>query len=77
MLNKFCKKPLYEVTRTMAKVAMGVEKAELVIKDARLVNVCTCEVQDGIDVAIAEGRIALVGNAEHCIGANTKVIDAA
>ena len=26
MLNKFCKKPLYEVTQTMAKVAMGVEK---------------------------------------------------
>ena len=28
MLNKFCKKPLYEVTQTMARVAMGVEKAE-------------------------------------------------
>ena len=24
MLNKFCKKPLYEVTRTLARVAMGV-----------------------------------------------------
>ena len=42
MLNKFCKKPLYEVTRTLAKVAMGAEKADLVIKNARLVNVCTC-----------------------------------
>ena len=30
MLNKFCKKPLYEVTRTMARVAMGVQKAETV-----------------------------------------------
>ena len=76
MLNKFCKKPLYEVTRTMANVAMGREKADLVIKNARLVNVCTCEIQEGIDVAIAEGRIALVGNADHCIGENTKVIDA-
>ena len=45
MLNKFCKKPLYEVTRTMAKVAMGVEKAETVIRDAKLVNVCTAEIQ--------------------------------
>ena len=77
MLNKFCKKPLYEITRTLARVAMGVEKADLVIKNARLVNVCTCEIQKGIDVAIAEGRIALVGEADYCIGEETKVIDAA
>lgn len=76
MLNKFCKKPLYEVTRTMAKVATGVEKAELVIRNAKLVNVCTAEIQEGIDVAITQGRIALVGDASHCIGENTKVIEA-
>ena len=76
MLNKFCKKPLYEVTRTMANVAMGVEKADMVIKNARLVNVCTAEIQEHIAVAIAEGRIALVGDASHCIGENTKIIDA-
>ncbi|MBR6185364.1 MAG: adenine deaminase [Clostridia bacterium] len=76
MLNKFCKKPLYEVTRTLARVAMGAEKAELVIKNAKLVNVCTAEIQEGIDVAIAEGRIALVGDAAHCIGERTRVIDA-
>ena len=76
MLNKFCKKPLYEVTRTMAKVAMGVEKAELVIRNAKLVNVCTAEIQEGIDVAITEGRIALVGDAAHCIGENTRIIEA-
>ncbi|MBQ7488174.1 MAG: adenine deaminase [Clostridia bacterium] len=76
MLNKFCKRPLYEVTRTLAKVAMGAEKADLVIRNARLVNVCTCEIQEGMDVAIAEGRIALVGDAGHCIGERTKVIDA-
>ena len=77
MLNKFCKKPLYEVTQKLAKVALGVEKAETVIKNARLVNVCTAEIQENIDVAIAEGRIALVGDASHCIGPDTKVIDAA
>ncbi|MBP3895749.1 MAG: adenine deaminase [Mogibacterium sp.] len=77
MLNKFCKKPLYEVTQTMARVATGAEPAELVIKNAKLVNVCTCEIQEGIDVAIACGRIALVGDASHCIGDGTKVIDAA
>ena len=73
MLNKFCKKPLYEVTQTLAKAAMGAEKAELVIRNARLVNVW---ILDGIDVAISAGRIALVGDASHCIGENTCVIDA-
>ena len=77
MLNKFCKKPLYEVTQTLARVATGAQPAELVIKNAKLVNVCTAEIQEGIDVAVAEGRIALVGDATHCIGDGTKVIDAA
>ena len=57
-------------------MAMGAEKADTVIKNAKLVNVCTAEIQEGIDVAIAEGRIALVGDASHCIGENTKIIDA-
>lgn len=76
MPNTFCKRPLYEVTRRLALVATGVEKADLVIKNARLVNVCTAEVQEHMDVAIAEGRIALVGDAGECIGSDTKVIDA-
>lgn len=76
MLNRFCKKPLYEVTRKLADVAMGREKADMVIKNALLVNVCTAEIQEGIDVAVSEGRIALVGDASNCIGENTKVIDA-
>ena len=76
MFNKFCKKPLWEVTRTLAAVAMGNSPADMVITNAKLVNVCTAEIQEGIDVAVSEGRIALVGNAKHCIGSNTKVIDA-
>ena len=31
MLNKFCKKPLYEVTRTLARVAMGAQKADTAV----------------------------------------------
>ena len=58
MLNSFCRKPLYEVTGKLARVAMGAEKAELVIRNARLVNVCTAEIQEGMDVAVSEGRIA-------------------
>lgn len=42
-----------------------------------MVNVCTAEIQDSMDVAIVEGRIAYVGNAAHCVGEDTTVIDAA
>ena len=76
MINKFCKKPLYECTMQLARVATGAEKADLVIKNSRLINVCTHEIMENISVAITEGRIALVGDAEHCIGENTVVIDA-
>ena len=64
------------MTRTLANVAMGAEKAQLVIRNAKLVNVCTAEIQEGVDVAVSEGRIALVGDAAHCIGEKTNVIDA-
>ena len=64
MINQFCKKPLWECTIHLAKVATGVEKADFVIKNARLVNVCTCEIMENISVAVAEGRIALVGDAK-------------
>ncbi len=73
---KFCKTQLWECSRTLSDVAMGRKPAETVIKNARLVNVCTREIIDNTDVAIACGRIALVGDASHCIGEGTKVIDA-
>ena len=76
MINKFCKKPLWDCTMKLAKVAAGAEKADLVIQNARLINVCTHEIMENISVAIAEGRICLVGNADHCVGPNTRVIDA-
>lgn len=76
MINHFCKKPLWEVSRTLAAVAMGRVPADVVIRGGKLINVCTAEIQEGLDIAIAEGRIALVGDASHCIGENTKVIDA-
>ena len=76
MINKFCKKPLYECTMKLARVATGAEKADLVIKNSRLINVCTHEIMENVSVAITEGRIALVGDAEHCIGENTVVVDA-
>ncbi len=76
MINQFCKKPLWESTIKLAKVATGAEKAELVIQNARLINVCTHEILENISVAVADGRIALVGDAAHCIGEHTTVVDA-
>lgn len=77
MINRFCSHRLWEATPTLAAVAQGIRPAETVIKKAKLVNVCTAEIQDGIDVAIAKGRIAYVGpNADHCIGDETHVVPA-
>ena len=76
MNNYYCKYPLWECTRTLSAVAQGIEKAELAIVNAKLVNVCTAEIQDNVGVAVARGRIAMVGDVSHCIGPDTKVIDA-
>ncbi|MGN1360990.1 MAG: adenine deaminase [Eggerthellaceae bacterium] len=76
MINHFCKKPLWECSQTLAAVAQGRQPADLVIKGAKLVNVCTAEIQEVVDIAIAEGRIAYIGSADHCIGEETEVIDA-
>ena len=77
MINTFCKKPLWEVSQTLAAVAGGTVPAELVITHANLINVCTHEIQEDISVAISCGRIAMVGDVSHCIGPDTEVVDAA
>ena len=76
MLNTFCKKPLWECSQTLVNVATGAQKADLVILGAKLVNVCTHEILENTDVAVSEGRIACVGDCKHCIGENTRVIEA-
>jgi len=59
-------------------VAAGRDAADLVLRNARLVNVQSREVLDGWDVAVADGRFAYVGpDAGHCIGADTEVADLA
>jgi len=76
MYNKFNVKPLWEVSKTLSAVAQGFQSADIVITNAKLINVCTKEILPNIDVAISCGRIALVGDANHCIGEKTQVIDA-
>ncbi|WZL74327.1 adenine deaminase [Clostridiaceae bacterium 35-E11] len=67
---------LAEITQELVAVAQGRKPAEILIQGGKLVNVNTGEIIPNIDVAITHGRIALVGNAAHTIGENTKVIDA-
>ncbi|MBT2132327.1 adenine deaminase [Aliiroseovarius lamellibrachiae] len=64
-----------ETAPRLIAVAAGREAADLVIQNARVVNVHTREVLDW-QVAVAEGRFAYVGpDASHCIGDTTQVID--
>ncbi|NOU70850.1 adenine deaminase [Paenibacillus sp. LMG 31458] len=74
-LNK--RNRLVEVSRTLTMVALGEAFADVVIKNGILVNVYSGELLEHMDVAVAAGRIAYVGNADHTIGAQTVVIDAA
>lgn len=76
-MKQTARKKLHEVSRTLADVATGKTKADLVVRNGTLVNVYTGELLPHTDVAVAEGRIAYVGDAGHTIGENTAVIDAA
>ena len=67
---------LHEMTRALVDTAMGRQKADLVVKNASLVNVNTKEILEKQDVAIKRDRIALVENVEDTVGADTQVIDA-
>ncbi|SDN88661.1 adenine deaminase [Acetanaerobacterium elongatum] len=69
-------KPLWEVSKELGDVAMGRSSADLVIQNARLVNVYTGEVLENTGVAVKQGRIALVGDASAAIGGETVVFDA-
>jgi adenine deaminase len=63
--------------RALVEVAMGRAPADLVIRDGRWVCVQSGEVVDHTDIAVAGGRIAFVGgDARHCIGPRTQVIEA-
>ncbi|NMB60394.1 MAG: adenine deaminase [Chloroflexi bacterium] len=71
------RKALYEVTRDLSAVAMGFLPADLIIKNGKLINVNTAQIQEGIDVAVKHGFIALVGNSDHVLtDTSTKIIDA-
>ncbi len=68
---------LWDVLGSLIDVALGREKADLVIKGGILVDVYSGEILEDIDVAIKGDRIAYVGDdAEHTIGKDTLVMKA-
>ena len=81
MTNHFCKSPLWECNGELVRVAQGAQPADLVIRHANLVSVTTHEILPDTDIAVACGRVAYLGlgehTAEHCIGPDTQVVDAA
>jgi len=60
----------------LIKVALGQEKADLVIKKAMLVSVVSRELIENVNVASKNGLVTFVENVEKVIGQNTRVIDA-
>ena len=65
------------LTRTLVDVAMGRKPADLVICKGNWVCVQSGEIIPDTDIAVADGHFAYVGDdASHCIGENTKVIEA-
>lgn len=70
------RKNRYLNTRDLAAVAMGRKPADLIIKNGRLVDVCTARIRPGMDIAVYQGHIALVGDASHVqTGPDTEIVD--
>jgi len=77
MSKKFKRFTYDKVARKLSDVAMGRIPADLLIRNGRLVNVITAQVQADISIAVYKGFIALVGDADHImVDENTEIIDA-
>jgi len=64
------------ITSKINSVAMGDNFADLILINCSLVNVYSKEIQDKIQIAITNDRIAFVGtNASHTRGPKTKILD--
>ncbi len=75
MIKKAVSK-LSESIVTLNAVALGERKADLILKNCRLVNVYTREIIPKTQIAIVKGRIAFVGaDASHSVGPKTIVMD--
>ena len=70
--------PHHLITRDLAAVAMGLKPADLILRQGKLVDVCTARIKENFDIAVYKGHIALVGDASHVkISENTQVVEVA
>ncbi|QIE56369.1 adenine deaminase [Pikeienuella piscinae] len=70
--------PRHQTLTRLVDVAAGRVSAELVVRNGKWVNVHSGEIIPATDIAIVAGRFAYCGpDAAHCIGPETKVVDAA
>lgn len=68
--------PHHLITQDLAAVAMGRKPADLILKNGRLVDVCTARIRHGCDLVVFKGYIALVGDASHVLThENSLVLD--
>jgi adenine deaminase len=75
--STFKRKPHHEITQDLAATAMGRQAADLIIRNGRLVNVNTAQIEEGVDVVVRHGWIALVGDAsEVLVDEHTREVDA-
>ncbi|HEX3010972.1 MAG TPA: amidohydrolase family protein [Syntrophomonadaceae bacterium] len=65
-----------EITAELSQTAMGILKADTVIRGGQIINVNTGEIEQNKDIAIKYGRIVAVGKVDHTIGEETKLINA-
>ncbi len=64
------------ITRELAAIAMGQIPADLILKNGKLVDVCTARILENCDIAVYKGHIALVGDSSHILtDKNTQIID--
>lgn len=63
------------MNQKLLAVAAGQAPADVVVKNGKIVNVYSGEIYEG-GVAIADDKIAAVGDVDYAVGEGTKVIDA-
>jgi len=63
------------LNKKLIRVALGQEPAEMILTGGQLVNVYTGKIHPG-DIAVAEGRIAFIGDVKGMAGEDTVSIDA-
>ncbi len=72
----FVREKLGDVSRILARTAMGEEKADLVLFGGKLVNTCSGEIIEGVDVAVKGSRIAYVGpDASFAVGDGSEILE--